>query len=420
MEFTKTNLVSQIKTNRFLIFSLIFYPAFYAIQNFNHRFMMHDFEVYYTAALKAVEHQGFYNQSFGLSSGIFKYSPASALLFIPFTLFSFPIAASIYFGIISCLVYLCFQKSYELLKIFFQELHYDITAFHRDSILFVGFLVLISAIHRELHLGNVNILLLFLCLCHIECCLHKKNLSAGILFAIILLIKPHFLILIPALFISGKFSIIIQGMISLALFMILPVFYFGPTEYLNLCNEWIQTMLAHNSDNNLINASNTLQFWFFKIIPDTIPFITSIVTSLIITTIGIILFIVRKQGTGKEIQSSFYALSAIAYIGLIPNITVTDTEHFLLALPLIVLLSMTLRERAWNLFHYLVITSFILHGFNWFDIWGRQISSMITNSGALGIANTGIILLSLWKINQIHKFQGHTKESYETNLKLTN
>ncbi|PKM92713.1 MAG: hypothetical protein CVU80_01900, partial [Elusimicrobia bacterium HGW-Elusimicrobia-4] len=123
------------------------------------------------------------------------------------------------------------------------------------------------------------------------------------------------------------------------------------------------------------------------------------VTFLSILIVTSILVLLKMRGVFGE-RGSFYAVASIVLIALIPNITVTDTEHFLLALPLVVMLTIILQQRPWRLFHWLIIAAFILYGFNWFDLWGRKISTLLYFSGVLGIGNAGIIALSLWHIKK--------------------
>ena len=88
-------------------------------------------------------------------------------------------------------------------------------------------------------------------------------------------------------------------------------------------------------------------------------------------------------------------------ISLVPNITVTDTEHFLLALPLIIYLSVILQVRPMSVVHWLIAVSFIAYGFNIYDLWGRDLSALFEYYGLLGIGNLGIIVLSIWNLKKM-------------------
>ncbi len=388
----------QIKKDRLLIFCCLFFPLFYFIQIHNHRFMLHDFEVYYSAAAKVLNNESFYNQSFGLPSGIFKYSPAAAFLFVPFALLPFFAAATIYFTIVSVLVYMTFQKAYNLILRLAPFLGFNVDPTRKTSVLFVSLLVLLSAIHRELHLGNVNLLLLFLTMLHVEFFINKKTVFSGLILSIMILIKPHFLIFTPMLLFSGGIITLVMGFIFFLLAMFLPIAYYGFERYASLFKEWISTMVNHNSVDCLISTPNTIHYWIFKFVPNTIPSATTILTLLSVgTLVSLLLYFQKRQLLGIQ-SDSFYPLSAFLLVALIPNVTVTDTEHFLFSLPLIVMLTIRLQQKSWTLFHWLTVVAFILFGFNWFDLWGRRISLLLSESGILGIGNIAIIALSIINI----------------------
>ena len=112
------------------------------------------------------------------------------------------------------------------------------------------------------------------------------------------------------------------------------------------------------------------------------------------------MILIRRGGAVIKTEA-FYALSAMVLISLLPNITVTDTEHFLLALPLIIYLSVIFQVRPISVGHWLIVVSFIAYGFNIYDLWGRDLSALFEYYGLLGIGNFGIIVLSVWNLKKM-------------------
>src|SRR6187401_3049535 len=83
-----------------IVFATILFAAVFTIEKINGRFWLNDFKVYYSAAQALVNHQQVYGTPFGLDTGFYKYSPFVAMLFVPYTLFSFDVAAVIHFIIL--------------------------------------------------------------------------------------------------------------------------------------------------------------------------------------------------------------------------------------------------------------------------------------------------------------------------------
>ena len=93
-----------------LAFILIVCLSFLFAEAINHRLWLSDFEVYYKAAYRLINAENLYRHS---EDGhyIFKYSPVSALIFIPFTLFSFGVAKIIYWLFLTGIIILNFYIS---------------------------------------------------------------------------------------------------------------------------------------------------------------------------------------------------------------------------------------------------------------------------------------------------------------------
>ena len=240
-----------------------------------------------------------------------------------------------------------------------------------------------------------------------ESMIKRRSLQAAFYLSMVLIIKPHFLIFTPMLLFSGFIFTFFLTFAFVVILNVLPFLYFGTQNYLILLQEWVMTMTLHNSDNSFLNSPNTFHHWLFQIINDSIPYIPSIISVSVIILLLILLLILRKRKAFQSDNNSFYVFSALVLISIIPNVTVTDTEHFLLALPLVVFLNIVLHKRRFGLFNFLIIISFIFYGFNWFDLWGREISTLLHNWGVLGIGNLAIIALSICFVYNNRKFPNY-------------
>ena len=102
----------------------------------------------------------------------------------------------------------------------------------------------------------------------------------------------------------------------------------------------------------------------------------------------------RKQRNNDRDFSFEYLL----LVGLVPCITLTDTEHFLLALPLVTYLvhrSLHAADQRWLL--AFTVPLLFAYGGNWEDALG-PLSDRSVQIGALGIGTFGIAILCsvLW------------------------
>src|SRR6187399_2515881 len=72
----------------------------FVIEHVNGRFWLNDFRVYYDSARSLLDGQPLYGVSHGLDSGIFKYAPVIAMLYVPLALLPYVVAASIQYLLI--------------------------------------------------------------------------------------------------------------------------------------------------------------------------------------------------------------------------------------------------------------------------------------------------------------------------------
>jgi len=201
--------------------------------------------------------------------------------------------------------------------------------------------IIVSAhIIRELHLGNINLMLLllfFVAFINIE---KKRDFLAGVLIAIGLFFKPHFIVLLPLLVLKAHWKSLIGVIIISGVLVLLPAVFYG-FEWNNvLINDWFNTMTSHN--NQLMTSPNTVYGLVNNHILDLFGLppnksIIVIVLSIVATGVfGMVMF--HKYKIENINKSLANYLEYFVLIALIPNPTHTDTEHFLWSLPIIMLL----------------------------------------------------------------------------------
>jgi hypothetical protein len=371
----------------FAWFCLVFFPLFYSVENHNHRFNLSDFKVYYMAAQNLAAHKPVYHQVFGEGSGFYKYSPVVLLVFLPFTLLPYFYAASLYFAVLSIFVFLAVKKA---------GMPGGVLTSSKIPGTVPYLLLLIAGAHifRELHMGNVNAVLLYFCMVAVGLLAGGKAVASGVLLGTVMLFKPHFVVLVPLLLIFKRPVSLIAVLSTIAAGVGLPALRFGLHGTIGLHKEWLSAMMDHNAPGELILAPNTLQHLVSAVVPTTFPGIDALVTVAGFLVLYAALFFLMRGDVTDEEKKTGMVLSFFACIAAIPNLTFTDTEHFLLLLPLIGFVLANFSGLPSGL-KALAVIAFVMYGGNWFDVWGRTLSDAMGRAGVLGIGNALVIGVAL-------------------------
>ena len=392
-------LPSFLKERRaFILITGVLFILILIMEFINNRFLMNDFQVYYFAAKALVNNSQVYGLVFGGSSvGFYKYSPFALFYFIPLSFLPLQAAKIVFFIMISCAISCAFIIAAHIIQ----------NASKRENtvsngILFITFLIASSQLHRELHLGNVNMILLLLLLLMLKFLLSGKQINAGIIFSIVLFIKPHFIILVPLFALRKQYKLLFVTLFGVIIEVFLPVLFVGVSRNFDLHNEWIQTMQAHND--TLSTYYNTI-YSLFILISNQLHLNIFLFPEKVVV-IGLVLFAALIFGwfcllnmreeknmqpptTGQSVWIEFLIL-----VALVPNLVNTDTEHFLLSIPLIIYLLGFMNKETPLWFKISVIFSLLLYGINIHDLIGNTLSNLLTVYGVLGIGNLLIIILT--------------------------
>ncbi len=399
LDFKKEIVIVNIILIAFIVFLLI-------SELVSGKFELNDFKVYYLAMKNFAVNQPIYGIPFGLGSGYYKYAPIALLPFTIFFYVPYFFASLLYYSIVG----FCFSKiSKEIVR---SDNKYNLA-------IFITLVTSLAHLHRELHLGNVNMILLLLYSYSYYLISIGKKIFPGILIGIGLLFKLHFIVLIPILLIFRKFKI---SLISISTFLLLLIIIFpikGLQQSLFIYSEWINIMKFHNS--YILNHPDTIYInvvKFFNLFNFSVP--DFIVFSIVFITISVLFFhfvIKRGKVLSKNIDSTTFALSYFFAIAMIPSLTLTDTEHFLFALPIIYLGSTFIFKKTVALpYKLLFIIGLLFYGGNIHDLWGHKLSVFFSNSGFLGLGNIIVVILTfiqsykVIKNKESHNFSQNYKE----------
>ncbi len=395
----------------FILVVSVFFIAFFIIQNINNRFWLHDYEVYYSAANSFINGGQVYGIPYGLSSGLYKYSPFALIVFTPFAILPFIVAKIIHFLLLSLCIITGIIISVRLSNKYFFE---NDERRSYNLMLFLTFLPLLPNVYTELHLGNINIILLFIFLMALRALLSGKEINAGLLITLGILIKPHFLVFIPLLLIRKKFRTSATIFAGLAAGTLLPALFTGISNNIFLQRSWMATMLLHN--NSLISGQDTIYSWIYRsfvqyIFPNAVDhdklfgFIVLFVVAIAFLCM-IILHLKKENQAGSlpDLKKNNFIFEFIVMLAIVPNITVTDSEHFLLSVPLIAFIVTGFFRHRENIFIKLTgVVCLVLYGINIREVIGKVCSNWFTANGMLGLANLMLIAFGIFIYSKLQQ-----------------
>jgi hypothetical protein len=379
---------------KFLVFTLVLIVAVFTIENINGRFWLNDFKVYYLAAKALLTGQQVYGVPFGLSSGFYKYSPLTLFFVFPYCLVPFEIARIFHFFVLAFVIISVF---FVIREIFNNNL-IEKTRKNENMLLSFAFVCVLIHFVKEFHLGNINVVLLFLLCLSLYSLLKSRFAVAGILFGLVVLTKPFFLILILPLLFRKKWSTLISLGGTLIIAFLIPGIFFGFSKSVDLHTEWIHTIFAHNAN---YPGHNSIQYLIQYYIDPNVP---NAFQYLIIAGGGLLFLVIHyfnrkfeiRNGNPAQMQNAGLIMEWFVLIAILPNLVKTDSEHFLCSLPLIMLIIYYLSSKKQILPIVLFIVLIFFYGGNSTDLLGFTLSDTLFNMGLIGVSNLIIIAFALF------------------------
>lgn len=378
---------------KFVVFVSVMILVIFTIENINGRFWLNDFKVYYMAAKALLTGQQVYGIPFGESSGLYKYSPFVLFFVFPYCLVSFEIARIIHFFVLGLVILSVFFVIHEIYKQYLFEKPW------KNINLLFSFAFICVLIHfvKELHLGNINVLLLFLLCLSIYALLKNRLILSGVLFGLVLLTKPFFLILILPLVFRKKWTVLVSMGGMLIVGFLMPAIFFGFSHNVFLYSEWIRNIFAHNAN---YPGHNSIQYLIQHFINPNVP---NEFQYVIIAGGGMLFLIMhyfnrkfeKNQGDTERVRQAGLIMEWFVLIAILPNLVKTDSEHFLCSLPLIFLIIFYLAQKKRVIPTAFFIILIFFYGANSTDLLGTQLSDTLFSMGLIGLSNLFIIAFAL-------------------------
>ena len=268
----KLNFLLQSGLGRFFLFFLVFIIADIILESINHRFSVYDFKVYWGASKALWNNRPVYGVAFDLPTGFYKYSP---FVLLPFAVYNHLPAetAGLFHDLLEgcCFIGICLQLQQLLEQQFSNELNKGKLPF--GSIFFAAFWVVVIALVREFHLGNVNLIVLFLLVGALCRTLREKASNdqfwGGVMLGLAALIKPFLVVLILAFVFNQKRRAIwgLLGILFFAPIAVAAFMGFNPTWH--LFGQWFIAMSQHSQ---YLQSNHTLSSILSNYLSVKLPF----------------------------------------------------------------------------------------------------------------------------------------------------
>lgn len=372
----------------FNIILALFLIASFVVENLNGHFHLNDFKVYYDASLQFSDGLNPYGQAYGLSSGYFKYAPPTLYLFLPYTYFDFETARIIHYLVMSVLIFFIYKFLFKLSRAYFGEFAKP------KHFYFLLWLFIFSLVHltRELHLGNVNLILIFLTLISLDFIRKKKKTAAGVSLSLLILLKPYFAIVILPLMIKREWKVIFIQISTTFAFIALPFLISGFNETTQLYQDWLTSMKSHSTGMFSEHTFTSIVYSYSGIKLNDYWQMIFIFLAIAMYFYCRLKQLINNSFTYKEIISDTFIL-----IALIPNLVITDTQHFLYTLPLISLILVIITNTEQKTIYILIFAVlFFLYGANANDLLGHRFSNALDRYSTIGVANFLLILFFIF------------------------
>jgi hypothetical protein len=275
---------------------------------------MPDFQVYWTAGARALHAEPLYRAEDGHFQ--FKYLPAFAMLAAPIAMAPLEAAKAGWFVASAVLMLVLLWLSLRALP----ELHRP-----PPLLIVITFLAMAKFYAHELVLGQVNLLFAVLAVLGVVWLRRGRDASAGLLFALAVIVKPYGAIFAPWLATRKDRTAFGAMLVGLAVLLLLPAGRYGWQGNLHLLAEWWRTV-ASTTAPNLTNADNiSLGAMFAKWLGQT-----GSASALAALTSGLLLAMVGVVIAGRGALPSTETLEASLLLVLIPLLSPQGWDYVLL------------------------------------------------------------------------------------------
>lgn len=356
--------------------------AFYGIYLGWIKHDMSDFGVCYKNGRRILDGETLYRISDGHLQ--FKYAPISALFYASLALLPWEVAKIIWYYLELILLFSVLWISYKLLP-----------SPRRGPVLVLlpATLVLLKFIGRELELGQVNILILFILILMIAEVIRRKDATAGVLWGISLFFKPYALVFLPYFILKKRFKIVLAGGAVVLAGLLLPALNFGFQGNWIVLREWVST-LSHSTP-ELMAAGDTSSLYAFlwKVLPGHPDLWIKILWLVAGLAVGLLFLGMMRQGKKLALEVPEVLETSFLMI-LIPLFSPLGWFYNYLYSVLAIILLIQALPKFPPLWKYALIADLIIIGATLREVLGKDLFHFYTRK-SLVVVNYLIVLAAL-------------------------
>lgn len=344
---------------------------------------MVDFDVYRTAATRALDGQNLYRVTDGHYQ--YKYLPAFAFVMAPFSKMEFRYARLIWYAITVGVLCVFIKWSVRMVP----DRRRTEVVLTWAAILLVG-----KYYGRELNLGQTNLLLGMILTGALIAAQARSAYLTGVLVGIGVFVKPYALILVPWVWLVAGFSGVVAGAVTVAVGLLLPAVSYGWQGNIDQVLGWYRTVTATTPENLLVPENVSLATTWAKWIgPSDAATRLAVASSLAVVAFTVVIF-AKRRGVRSPAYLEFGTLML-----LIPLLSPQGWDYvLLLATPAIILLVDRWRDltRPWRAF---TAVSIFFFSFTIFDFFGRWLYTRLTAINIVSLASLAL-LVCLWHLRR--------------------
>lgn len=358
----------------FTFFLLTFACLFVFVEMNNGKLYTNDFRVYYNASRDFFSGNSPYEHAYGLSTGFFKYPPFTLYLFGLISWLPYDAAKMVHLSLLLFATCYSFLTLRRIVNSYFSP-EKPIVA---SGWLYLAFAVFAIHLTRELHMGNVNMILVALFVTGLHTFLNKKSGKTAVFWSLMIILKPILIVALIPILLTKSWNVVVRMLVLGMVYLIIPLFHLGINGAWKVWVNWFKAAAAHG---DYLTSNNT--------IANILRAITGFEQGWIVTALLFLLlvFLMVKEQLKSGNSGLFMFKWGAVFLAFIPNIFITDTEHFLYAMPLVFLIfyvALTTKEATiWGFF----AVGMLCFSFHSSDLLGKNLSDWVSIYGLLGIGN---------------------------------
>lgn len=370
----------------FALFLIAFVALMTTVEVSNGKFSTSDFNVYYGAAADFFAGNNPFVHAYGLDTGYFKYPPT--------TLYFFYFTCKLPYFIAQLIHVMLMAVAYFIALIALQRILFFTATSRKMGMLYASFVMSVIHLVREFHMGNVNLFLLVFFILGLVAYLKDNLRGLVICWSFMVILKPIVvLVFLPLVF--YRLWKVLAGMTALGVvFFLLPLINLSVHETQDL---WYNWFIAVSNHGNYITSESSLKYMALFYLGITSAWLPSLAVFAVL-----VVFMLRDFRKAQYSKGKFIEWSCVL-MAFTPNFFVTDTEHFILSLPLLMLVISYLmawkNTLAWGVFGLISLPVV----FRSQDLLGVYLSDVVALYGMLGISNLLFIAAYIFMVETNRK-----------------